>query len=120
MEVACCFTHSYNKWMENGMINGQIMVRKWMKDISISDGKMDNSRAQHLPQIELVACPHATQYLCSIQLEKLIHLFLHFTIRTAAARRNGEFNRNWQSHLAEDLAENLADSQLFSRNLAES
>ena len=24
------------------------------------------------------------------------------------------------SHLAEDLAENLADSQLFSRNLAES
>ena len=31
-----------------------------------------------------------------------------------------EFNTNWQSHLAEDLAENLADSQLFSRNLAES
>ena len=23
-----------------------IMVRKWMKDMSISDGKMDNSRAQ--------------------------------------------------------------------------
>ena len=41
-----------------------------MKDMSISDGKMDNSRAQHLPQTELVACPHATQYLCSIQLEK--------------------------------------------------
>ena len=54
-----------------------IMVRKWMKDMLISDGKMDNSRAQHLPQTELVACPHATQYLCSIQLEKLIHLFLH-------------------------------------------
>ena len=52
-----------------------IMVRKWMKDMSISDGKMDNSRAQHLPQTKLVACPHATQYLCSIQLEKLIHLF---------------------------------------------
>ena len=87
---------------------------------------MDNSRAQHLPQTELVACPHATQYLCSIQLEKLIHLFLHFTIHIVAARRNGEFNRNWQSHscLAEDLAENLAESQLlsrgFSRNLAES
>ena len=90
-----------------------IMVRKWMKDMSISDGKMDNSRAQHLPQTELVACPHATQYLCSIQLEKLIHLFLHFTICTAAARRNREFNTNWQSHLAEDLAENLADSQLI-------
>ena len=23
MKVACCFTHSYNKWMENGMINGK-------------------------------------------------------------------------------------------------
>ena len=46
------------------------MVRKWMKGMSINDGKMDNSRAQHLPQTELVACPHATQYLCSIQLEK--------------------------------------------------
>ena len=46
------------------------MVRKWMKSMLINDGKMDNSRAQHLPQTELVACPHATQYLCSIQLEK--------------------------------------------------
>ena len=87
-----------------------IMVRKWKKDMSISDGKMDNSMAQHLPQTELVACPHATEYLCSIQLEELIHLLLHFTIRIAAARRNGEFNRNWQSHLAEDLVENLAES----------
>ena len=26
----------------------EIMVRKWMKDMSISDGKMDNSRAQHI------------------------------------------------------------------------
>ena len=43
-----------------------IMVRKWTKDMSISDGKMDNSKAQHLPQNELVACPYATQYLCSI------------------------------------------------------
>ena len=70
------------------------MGRKWMKYMSISDEKMDNSMAQHLPQSELVACPHATKYLCSIQLKKLIHLFLHFTIRTTAARRNGEFNRN--------------------------
>ena len=70
------------------------MVKKWMKGMSVSDRKMENSRAQHLPQTELVACPHATQYLCSIQLEKLIHLFLHFTIRTVAARKNGEFNRN--------------------------
>ena len=87
-----------------------IMARKWMKDMSISDGKMNNSRAQHLPQFGLVACLHATQYLCSIQLEKLIHLFFHFTIRTTAARRNGEFNKNLQSHLAEDLAEGFADS----------
>ena len=81
------------------------MVRKWMKDILISGGKMDNFRAEHLPQTELVACPYATQYLCSIQLEQLIHLFLHFTIRTVAAKINGEFNRNWQSHsyLVEDL-----------------
>ena len=52
-----------------------IMVRKWMKDMSTSDGKMDNYRAQHPPQTELVTCPHATQYLCSIQLKKLIQLF---------------------------------------------
>ena len=91
-----------------------------MKNMSISNGKMDHSGAQHLPQTELVSCPHATQYLCNIKLEELIHLFLIFTIRTVAARRNGEFNRNWQSHLVEDLVENLADSQLFTRNLAES
>ena len=86
-----------NKWVKT--------ETKWKKYMSISDGKMDNSRAQHLPQTELVACPHATQYLCSIQLEQLIHLFLHFTIHTVVARRNGKFNRNWQSHsyLAEDL-----------------
>ena len=100
----------------NGKWNDKwvIMERKWMKYMSISDGKMDNSRAQHLPQTELlhVACPHATQYLCGIKLEELIHLFLHFTIHTVAARRNGEFNKNWQSHscLAEDLEENLAKS----------
>ena len=55
--------------------------------MSISDGKIDNSSAQHLPQTELVACPHATQYLCSIQLEELIPLFLHFTIHIVATRR---------------------------------
>ena len=65
---------------------------------------MDNSRAQHIPQTKLVTCFHVTQYLCSIQLEELIHLLLHFTIHIAASRRNGEFNRNWQSHLAKDLA----------------
>ena len=43
-----------------------IMGRKWMKYMSISDEKMDNSMVQHHPQTELVACPHATQYLCSI------------------------------------------------------
>ena len=37
----------------------EIMVRKWKKAMSISDGKMDNSSAQHLPQTELVVCPHA-------------------------------------------------------------
>jgi len=35
-----------------------------MKSMSISGGKMDNSRSWHLPQTELVACPHATQYSC--------------------------------------------------------
>ena len=29
-----------------------IMVRKWMKDMSISDEKMDNSRAQHSRLLE--------------------------------------------------------------------
>ena len=87
----------------------------------IGNENMDKFVTQHLLQTEHVACPHATQYLCSIQLEKkLIHSFLHFTIRTAAARRNREFNTNWQSHLAEDLAKNLADSQIFSKNLAKS
>ena len=38
--------------------------------MSIGDENMDKSMTQHLPQTELVACPHATQYLCSIQLEK--------------------------------------------------
>ena len=52
----------------DGKLNDKwtIMVRNWMKVMSINDGKMDNSRAQHHPQIKLVACPHATQYLCSI------------------------------------------------------
>ena len=78
------------KWNDKWMI----MERKWMKYMLISDGKMDNSRAQHLPQTKLVACPHATHYLRSIQLKEPIHLFLHFTIRTVAARKNGDFNRN--------------------------
>ena len=55
------------------------MVRKWMKDMSISDGKMDNSKAQHLPQIELVACPHATQYPCSIK-TRMTHLVVAFIL----------------------------------------
>ena len=71
------------KWNDKWMIMG----RKMMKYMSISDGKMDNSRDQHHPQTELVACRHVTQYLCSIQLEELIHLFLHFTICTVADRR---------------------------------
>ena len=33
-----------------------IMVRKWMKDMSISDEKMDNSRAQHFFQNVCVPC----------------------------------------------------------------
>ena len=55
----------------------EIMVRKWTKDMSISDEKMDNSRAQHHPQTELVACPYATQYLYSIH--SLVSF--HFTIQ---------------------------------------
>ena len=38
-----------------------IMGRKWMKYMSISDGKIDKSMAQHHPQTKLVACPHANQ-----------------------------------------------------------
>ena len=52
------------KWNEKWAIMGS----KWIKYMSISDRKMDNSRAQNLPQTELVACPHATKHLCSIQL----------------------------------------------------
>ena len=42
----------------------------------IGDENMDKSVTQHLPQTELVACTHATQYLCNIQLEELIHLLV--------------------------------------------
>ena len=47
-----------------------------MKCMSIGDENMDKYMTQHLPQTKLVACPHATQYLCNIQLEELSHLFL--------------------------------------------
>ena len=32
----------------------EIMGRKWMKYMSISDGQMDNSRAQHPPSASVV------------------------------------------------------------------
>ena len=38
-----------------------------MKYMSIGNENMDKSVTQHLPQNELVACPHATQNLCSIK-----------------------------------------------------
>ena len=38
--------------------------------MSIGDENMDKSMTQHLPQIEIVACPHETQNLCSIQSRK--------------------------------------------------
>ena len=59
-------------------------------------------------------------YVASNLKKTLSHSFLHFIIGTAAARRNREFNTNWQSYLTEDLAKNLVDSQFFSRNLAKS
>ena len=90
------------KWNEKWAI----MRRKWMKYMSISDGKMDNSRAEHHPQTEIVACTHATQYLCGIQIEEFIQLFIHFTIRILAARRvatgrNGKSSRSWRSRSRE-------------------
>ena len=46
----------------------------------IGDENTDKSKTQHLPKIELVACPHATQYLCNIQLEEIIHLLLYILL----------------------------------------
>ena len=51
------------KWSDKWIIIG----RKWIKQISISDENRDKSITQHLPQTKLVACPHATQYLCRFQ-----------------------------------------------------
>ena len=59
---------------------------KKMKYMSISDGKMDKSAAQHHPQTELVACPHATQYLCSIH--SLVAF--HFTMQAELQLRKVE------------------------------
>ena len=63
--------------------------------MSISDENMDKSVTQHLPQSELVACPHATQNLCSIQSRK-IHSIVAFIlpIGTVATGRNGRFSRD--------------------------
>ena len=36
----------------------------------IGDENMDKYMTQHLPQTKLVACPHATKNLCSIQTRK--------------------------------------------------
>ena len=38
--------------------------------MSIGDANMDRFVTQHLPRIELVACPHATQNLCCLQTRK--------------------------------------------------
>ena len=38
--------------------------------MSIGDENMDKFVTQHLPRTEIVACPHATQNLCSIQTRK--------------------------------------------------
>ena len=45
-----------------------------MQYMLIGDGNMDKSMAQHLPQTELVACPHATQNLCSIQPKRTLSI----------------------------------------------
>ena len=49
--------------MVNGVIREQYEKVKGMKLMSVSDNNGDKSESQHLPQIEYVACPHATQYL---------------------------------------------------------
>ena len=45
-----------------------------MKYMSISDENMDKFVTQHLPQTEPVACPHATQNLCSIQTRRTLSI----------------------------------------------
>ena len=82
------------KWNDKWAIIGI----KWMKYMSISDGKMDKSVAQHHPQTEVLHVLMQPKTCVASTLERLIQLFLHFTIHTVAAKRNGEFNRNWQSH----------------------
>ena len=44
-----------------------IIGRRGMQLMSIGAKNMDKSVTQHLPQTELVACPHATQNLGSIK-----------------------------------------------------
>ena len=66
MEVTSYFTGNYNKLME--------------KYLSIGDENMEKSMTQHLPQNELVACPHATQNLCSIK-TKSTHSIVAFVLR---------------------------------------
>ena len=53
----------------DGKLNDKwiIIRRRGMQYMSIGDENMDNFVTQHLPQTELVACPHATQNLCSIK-----------------------------------------------------
>ena len=50
-----------------------------MEQMSIGDEDRDKYVTQHLPQTELVACPHATQNLCSIQTRRTLSIvaFMH-------------------------------------------
>ena len=91
-----------------------------MKYMLIGDENMGKFMTQHLPQTELVACPHATQNLCSIQTRKT-HSIVAFILPLAQLQpeemeslaelqlRNGKV---WQ---------NLAELQLmYMTNLTES
>ena len=63
------------KWNDRLAIIG----RAWMKEVLISDENMDKFMTQHHPQPENVACPHATQYLCSIKTRRT-HLTVAFIL----------------------------------------
>ena len=45
-----------------------------MQYMSIGDENIDKSVTQHLPQTELVARPHSTQYMCSIQIRRALSI----------------------------------------------
>ena len=58
------------KWNDKWTLIG----RREIRYMSIGDENMEKYVTQHLPQIELIACPHATQNLCSIQTRRTLSI----------------------------------------------